>query len=200
MWRTFAEIFRSERCKGISFPRHWPAPSLSQVGYCDLDLIISEISPFSEMSEISQTLVCSHWCLRVCCRFVGQLSPVIHFIVLLTGLFISVSAVAVLLERMTVRLLWKSVCGTRKCYSAPVVDYRRCLSPCRRRVPCIPVRVILIFSSYCIPVSFALFDHFLLGSGRLGLFAFSFRLVSAWFFPVVFLLDGFQRCKGMQIL
>ena len=54
-------------------------------------------------------------------------------------------------------LLWKSVCGTCKCYSAPVVDYRRCLSLslCRRRVPCTPVRSIV--SSYCIPVSFAIF-------------------------------------------
>ena len=66
------------------------------------------------------------------------------------------------------------------------------------RVPCIPVRVILIFSSYCIPVSFALFDHFLLGSGCLGLFAFSFRLVSAWFFPVVFYLTDSKGAKGFE--
>ena len=82
-----------------------------------------------------------------------------------------------------------------------VVDYRRCLSPCRRRVPCIPVRVILIVSSYGIPVSFALFDHFLLGSGCLGLFAFSSRLVSAWFFPVVFYLTdskGAKECKSCR--
>ena len=90
------------------------------------------------------------------------------------------------------------MCGTRKCYSAPVVDYRRCLSPCRRRVPCIPVRLILILSSYCIPVSFALFDHFLLGSGCLGLFAFSSRLVSPWFSPGGFYSTdskGAKECK-----
>ena len=160
------------------------------------------ISKFLEQYFWKFVNLFSHsWWLRVCCRFVGQLSPVIHFIILLTGLFISVSAVAVLLERMTVRLLWKSVCGTRQCYFGPVVDYRRCLSPCRRRVPCIPVRVILIFSSYCIPVSFALFDHFLLGSGCLGLFAFSSRLVSAWFFPVVFYLTdskGAKECKSCR--
>ena len=85
--------------------------------------------------------------------------------------------------------------GAKEC------NYRRCLSPCRRRVPCIPVRVILIVSSYGIPVSFALFDHFLLGSGCLGLFAFSFRLVSAWFFPVVFYLTdskGAKECKSCR--
>ena len=48
---------------------------------------------------------------------------------------------------------------------------------------------------------FALFDHFLLGSGRLGFFAFSFRLVSAWFFPVVFYLTdskGAKECKSCR--
>ena len=68
-------------------------------------------------------------------------------------------------------------------------------------MPCIPVRLILICSSYGIPVSFALFDHFLLGSGCLGLFAFSFRLVSAWFFPVVFYLTdskGAKECRSCR--
>ena len=63
------------------------------------------------------------------------------------------------------------------------------------------MRVILIVSSYGIPVSFALFDHFLLGSGRIGFFAFSFRLVSAWFFPVVFYLTdskGAKECKSCR--
>ena len=60
----------------------------------------------------------------------------------------------------------------------------------------------MIVSSYGFPVSFALFDHFLLGSGRLGLFAFSFRLVSAWFFPVVFYLTDSKgaKCSAKKML
>ena len=56
----------------ISFPRHWPAPCLCQVGYCVVDLVISEISIFSEMSEISPHLFRSRRWLCVCCRFVRQ--------------------------------------------------------------------------------------------------------------------------------
>ena len=68
-----------------------------------------------------------------------------------------------------------------------IVDYRRCLSPCRRRVPCIPVR--LIVSSYCIPVSFAIFAKFLPFLWGLVvsvfshfLLAWSLRGFSQWFF------------------
>ena len=56
--------------------------------------------------------------------------------------------------------------------------------------------------SYCIPVSFAIFDHFLPFRWGLVVSVFSHFLL-AWFllgFPSGFLLDGFQRCKGMQIL
>ena len=69
-----------------------------------------------------------------------------------------------------------------------------------------PVRLILIFSSYGIPVSFAFFDHFLLGSGCLGFFAFSSRLVSAWFFPVVFDstdskgAKAYKSCRAQKML
>ena len=76
------------------------------------------------------------------------------------------------------------MCGTCKCYSAPVVDYRRCLSPCRCRVPCIPVR--LIVSSYCIPVSFAIFAKFLPFLWGLVVSVFSHFLL-AWF------LRGFSQ-------
>ena len=60
---------------------------------------------------------------------------------------------------------------------------------------------VLNFSGWSggIPVSFALFDHFLLGSGCLGLFAFSSRLVSAWFFPVVFYLTDSKGAKECAV-